>query len=79
MKLKFRERAIKNAAALFVFALLFALFSNLLSGCRNSEIKVYEVKTSSAAGKTSLPGGATNKRIKDPALNETIYLIVSEN
>ena len=27
MKLKFRERAIKNAAALFVFALLFALFS----------------------------------------------------
>lgn len=34
MKLKFREKAIKNAAALFVFALLFALFSNLLSGCK---------------------------------------------
>ena len=79
MKLKFRERAIKNAAALFVFALLFALFSNLLSGCRNSEIKVYEVKTSSTAGKTLQPGCETNKRIKDPALNETVYLIVSEN
>ena len=51
MKLKFRERAIKNAA----------------------------VKASSAAGKTLQPGGETNKRIKDPALNETVYLIVSVN
>lgn len=46
---------------------------------RDSEIKVYEVKTSSAAGKTLQSGGETNKRIKDPALNETVYLIVSEN
>ena len=79
MKLKFREKVIKNAVALTVFALLFALFSNLLSGCRNSEIKVYEVKTSSAAGKTAKPSAETNKRIKDPALIETVYLIMSEN
>jgi hypothetical protein len=66
------ERAIKRSIALIVFAFLFALFSSMLSACRRTEPKVYEVKTSGVMYQTS----ENKKRLKEPVNTETVYFVV---
>lgn len=56
------KRAAKNGMAIVLFAFFFAVFSSLFSGCRKTEIRVYEVRTSGAAYRTS----ETDKRLKEP-------------
>ena len=66
------ERAVKRSIVLIVFAFLFAVFSSMLSACRKTETKVYEVRTSGVVYQTS----ETNKRLKEPVETETVYFVV---
>lgn len=66
------ERAVKNVIVIALFAFLFAVFSSIISGCRKTEPKIYEVKTSGVMYQTS----ADNKRLKEPVSTETVYFVV---
>ena len=66
------EKGVKNMVKLVVFAFLFALFANLISSCRKTEPKIYEVKTSGVMYQTS----ENNKRLKEPVETETVYFVV---
>ena len=68
------EKGVKNMVKLVVFAFLFALFANLISSCRKTEPKIYEVKTSGVMYQTS----ENNKRLKEPVSTETVYFVVGE-
>ena len=68
------EAGLSNFFKIVVFALLFALFTGLISGCKKDKVKVYEVKTSGITYQTS----AENKRIKEPVETETVFLVVGE-
>ena len=72
MNRKKAERAVKNVIVIALFAFLFAVFSSLISSCRKTEPKIYEVKTSGVTYQTS----ENNKRLKEPAEMETVYLVV---
>lgn len=72
MNRKKTERAVKNVIAIVLFAFLFAVFSSLISSCRKTEPKIYEVKTSGVMYQTS----ADNKRLKEPVEMETVYFVV---
>ena len=66
------EKAVKRSIVLIVFAFLFAVFSSMLSSCRKTETKVYEVRTSGVTYQTS----ETNKRLKEPVKTEQMYYVV---
>ncbi len=67
------EKGVKNMVKLVVFAFLFALFANLISSCRKTEPKIYEVKTSGVMYQTS----EGNKRLKEPKVREeSVFFIV---
>lgn len=66
------EKAVKRSIALIVFAFLFAVFSSILSACRKTETKVYEVRTSGVMYQTS----ENKKRLKEPVNTETVYFVV---
>ena len=67
------EKGVKNMVKLVVFAFLFALFANLISSCRKTEPKIYEVKTSGVMHQTS----EGNKRLKEPKVREeSVFFIV---
>lgn len=68
------KRGVYGFCKLIVFALLFALFAGLISGCKKDKVQVYEVKTSGITYQTS----AENKRIKEPVETETVFLVVGE-
>ena len=73
MNRKKAERAVKNVIVIVLFAFLFAVFSSVISGCRkDGKVQIYEVKTSGVMYQTS----ADNKRLKEPAEMETVYLVV---
>lgn len=72
MNRKKTERAVKNVIAIVLFAFLFAVFSSLISSCRKTEPKIYEVKTSGVMYQTS----ENNKRLKEPVSMETVYFVV---
>lgn len=72
MNRKKAERAVKNVIVIALFAFLFAIFANLISSCRKTEPKIYEVKTSGVMYQTS----ESNKRLKEPVETETVYFVV---
>mgnify|MGYP000510312073 CR=1 FL=1 len=58
---------------LVALAFLFAIFANLISSCRKTEPKIYEVKTSGVMYQTS----EGNKRLKEPKMREeSVFFIV---
>ncbi len=66
---KIMERGAKRCIGLVVFALLFAAFSQMLSGCREEEPKVYRIESSELVWE-----GAYGERI--PVIRDVSYLVV---
>ena len=73
---KIMERGARRCAAVIVFALLFAIFSSLISGCQRNEKQpvVYRVESSEIVWETS----PENNRQKVPVVKDVAYLIVGE-
>lgn len=68
---KVMERGARRCVALIAFALLFATFSQIMSGCNKTEPKVYRIESSEFVWE-SVQGE------KIPVIRDVSYLVMGE-
>ena len=68
---KVMERGARRGIGLIVFALLFAAFSQMFSGCSKEEPKVYRIETSEFVWE-----GSGSEQV--PVIRDVAYLVVED-